>query len=534
LSRTSVQAGLIFLFLLGAYLANGDFMPGHDATGNVRLAGKMVTQRKLVFTPDEDPFMFEWHLKTPQGEQHANFRSWYSTLNGEPVRRAYERGDLTKPAPHYFLMNTRQPGVFANRYGLGASLFAVPFVAAVYPFARDLYQRPTAGLLWFTSKVATSCAVAASAVLLFLAALPFLRPGTAAGLALAYGLGTCAWSAGSQTLWQHGPAQFFLALGTFFLMRRERPRSAYWVGLSYALAVFCRPTAALAGVAVGIYYLIGDRRALLRCVVGVLPVALLLAVYNLHYFGRLVVLGQLGEVVTALLQIPTEALIGTAVAASPSDLFRVPLAEGISGILVSPSRGLLVFSPIVVFALWGLVHSWRDRRFVALRPVGLAAVAMGVMVARWTGWWGGWCYGSRLLVEAVTLLAFLAIPIAEQVRRRRVLAVGFAVCLAWSVAVQFVGAFAYDVVGWNNRPLFVVQVPGEERSLLFADPDEARRVSWARGGTVKHQECDINLRIGHARLWTIRDSQILYYFEHFSEARQLKHRAIEQFMREKG
>ena len=272
LARTRVQAALIFFLLLVAYLANRDFLPGNDATANVRLAGKVVSQHKLVFTPEEDPFMFEWHLQTPEGQRHARFRSWRSNLNGESIRSVYERGDLKDPHPHYYLMKTRFPGVYANRYGLGAGLFAVPFVAAVYPFARDFYQRSSVGLLWFATKVAVSCAVAASAVLLFLVALPFLRPGTAVWLALAYGLGTSAWSAASQTLWQHGPMEFFLALGTYFLMQRERPRAAYGVGLSYALAFACRPTAAVAVVAAGIYFLLRDRRALVRCVVGGLPV----------------------------------------------------------------------------------------------------------------------------------------------------------------------------------------------------------------------------------------------------------------------
>ncbi|HEX7596841.1 MAG TPA: hypothetical protein VF518_01430, partial [Polyangia bacterium] len=454
--------------------------------------------------------------------------------NGEPVRLAYERGDLGNPSPHYFLMRTRQPGVYANRYGPGTGLFAVPFVAAVYPFARDLYQTPSAGILWYTAKVAACCAVAGSAVMLFLAALPFLRRGTAIWLALAYGLGTCAWSASSQALWQHGPTEFFLALGTFFLLRRERPCSAYWVGCSYALAFACRPTSALAGMAVAIYYLARDRKAFLRCVVGAAPAVLLLAAYNLHFFGKVMAFGQLGEVVTAVLQIPVEAVVGTAWAASAGDLFHASMLNGIGGSLISPSRGLLVFSPVVMFVFWGLVRVWRDRRFAVLRPVGLAALLMCLVVARWHGWWGGWCYGYRLLMDSVTLMAFLAIPVAEEIRGSRILTAVFAVCLAWSVAVQFVGAFAYDVTEWNNRTLFAVNRPGEATPLLFTDLNEARREAWAKGGSVEEKKFDVNWGPGHARLWSVRDSQILYYFEHFFESRRKKQMASEAFLRGSG
>jgi hypothetical protein len=540
LARTRVQAALIFLLLLAAYLANGDVLVGNDAVANVRMAGKLVSKHRLVFTPEEDPFMFEWHLKTPQGERHALFRSWRSSLNGEPIRRVYERGDLSAPDPYYYLMKTRTPGVYANRYGFGASLVAVPFVAAVYPFARDLYDRPSADILWFTSKVAVSCAVAASAVLLFLAALAFLRPGTAAWLALAYGLGTCVWSSSSQTLWQHGPMEFFLALGTYSLLQRQRPRAAYWVGLSYAMAFACRPTAAIVVVAACIYYLMVDRRALLLCVAGGLPVALLLAAYNLHLFGTLLVFGQVdvGGGATGSAQIPAAVpLIPVAMAApvgTAGRYFHTSLLRGIGGILVSPSRGLLVFSPVVIAAFWGLLRVFRDRRFSALRPVGLAAVALCLLVARWTGWWGGWCYGPRLLTDAVTLLAFLAIPVAQEIRNRRVLAATFGICLAWAVAVQIVGAFAYDVVGWNDRTLFAVKLPESERLLLFTDLDEARRETWARGGSIEERRVDVNLWQGQPRLWSIRDSQILYYVEHFFEARKRKQIATRKFLLERG
>ena len=533
LGQRRIQALLIFVALVFAYLANGDVLPGQDATGNVRLAGKLVTQRKLVFTPDDDPFMFEWQLKTSAGERPAHFRSWLSQHQGEPIRRVYERGELTAANPYYYLIPTRLPGVYANRYGLGAGLFAAPFVAAVYPFAPDLYQRASPSLLWHTAKVAAACAVAGSAVFLFLAALAFVRPSTAAWLALAYGLGTCVWSSSSQTLWQHGPTELFLALGTFLLLRENRVRSAPWVGLSYTLAFACRPTAALAVAAAAVYYLVRDRRAFLGFAAGCLPVAVLLSVYNLHYFGQWVVLGQLGGAAGKSPSLGAAAAQVAPTTASSPNPFGTSFASGLTGILLSPSRGLLVFSPAIGFLCWGMVRTWRDRTFAALRPVSIAAVAMCLVVARWYGWWGGWCYGYRLLVDAVTLLAFFAIPVAEEIRRRRILLLACGACLAWGFMVQVVGAFAYDVVGWNHRAFIQVEVQGSE-PRLFTDPDQARRDAWARRGSVSSVRVDVDGPRGKKRLWTLGDSQILYYLENFLEARSSKQLGSEHFIHDKG
>lgn len=527
-SRTSVQAVSLGLLLLLVYLANGDFLPGNDATANVRLAAKMVSQRKLVFTPEEDPFLFEWRVQTPEGEKYASFRSWDQPLDGEPVRLAYQRGVIGKPDPHYFLTKTRFPGVYANRYGLGAALFAAPFVAAIYPFAGDLYQRSSVPMLWHACKVATAFAVAASAVFLFLAALATLRPGTAAGLALLYGLGTCVWSTSSQTLWQHGPTEFFLALGTWAMLRRQRPSAALWAGLGFAMAFLCRPTAAVMALVMGGYILKTDRRAFLRFALGALPVVALFVVYNLHFFGRPVALGQLGERHAVLLAIPQMAM---AAERPVTQLFGRHVLEGLAGSLFSPSRGLLIFSPIVVFAFWGLGRAWRDPEHASLRPVGVAALANILVAAAWYGWWGGWCYGYRLLIDSVTMLAFVAIPVAERIRRQRWLRITCAAGALWSVLVQAVGAFAYDVVGWNNRKVYVVKVGSE--SKVFIDHDDAQRELWARGGKVEIHEADINGRYNY-RLWSVRDSEILYYLTHFSESRRQRQLAVKQFLHDKG
>lgn len=524
----------IFLGLLLVYLANGDFLPGNDAVANVRMAGKLVTQRKLVFTPEEDPSMFEWTLLTATGARPVRFGDWSSNIDGETARRHFERGTLTKPASMYYLMPTRFPGVYANRYGIGAGLFATPFVAAAYPFAHDIYARSGVAVLWHACKFASAFVVAAAAVILFLAARLFVRPSSAAWLALAYGLGTCAWSSTSQTLWQHGPMDLLLALGSYFLLREDRARSAPWVGLCYASAFLCRPTAAVAVLAAGVYYAFKDRRALLRFVLGGAPMALLLVTYNLYYFGKPIVLGQLATHVSmgGSSEVVQGARAGTSALAS--QVFKTSLGSGLAGIFLSPSRGMLVFSPILGVALWGLVSIWRDARYQALRPIAVAGVAMCLMVARWYGWWGGWCYGYRLLVDAVVLLSFLAIPVIESIRRRRALSWLFVACLTWSVLVQAVGAFAYDVAGWNGRMLASVRVPGKDVPMLFLDRAEANRRAAELGTTVEMVSASIDNGRFRARLWTVRDSPIVYYVENFWPARRMKKFLQRAFLRDQG
>ena len=50
-----------------------------------------------------------------------------------------------------------------------------------------------------------------------------------------------------------------------------------------------------------------------------------------------------------------------------SQLWQTPLVVGAFGLLASPSRGLLVFSPFLVLAFWGLPRLWKEPAYAPLR-----------------------------------------------------------------------------------------------------------------------------------------------------------------------
>ena len=101
------------------------------------------------------------------------------------------------------------------------------------------------------------------ALFVFLAARGFVQPVPAVLIALAFGLGSCAWPVSSQALWQHPASTFFLSLGAWLLLRSERrPLAAAWCGAALGMAVLCRPTVAVVVVCTAAYLLCMDRR---RC-----------------------------------------------------------------------------------------------------------------------------------------------------------------------------------------------------------------------------------------------------------------------------
>jgi hypothetical protein len=69
---------------------------------------------------------------------------------------------------------------------------------------------------------------------------------------------------------------------------------------------------------------------------------------------------------------------------------------------------------------------------------------------------------------------------------------------------------------------------------LFTTAEEARREVWAHGGSMEEGKVNVDKQEGLIRLWSIRDNQILYYVEHFLQARRLKQIAIQKFLKDSG
>ncbi len=88
------------------------------------------------------------------------------------------------------------------------------------------------------------------------------------------------------------------------------------------------------------------------------------------------------------------------------------------GVLFSPARGMLLYQPWVVLAMLAFVPAMR--RAAACwgcgnGPPGWLWFCGGVilfqigLVSAWTAWWGGWCWGSRLVAEVLPLCALLTL-----------------------------------------------------------------------------------------------------------------------------
>jgi hypothetical protein len=118
-------------------------------------------------------------------------------------------------------------------------------------------------------------------------------------------------------------------------------------------------------------------------------------------------------------------------------------------VLASAGRGLLIYSPIVVLALAGIV---RDPRFnrVALAMAGHALIQIW-LIAAWSSPAQGDAFGARMWVECMPLVALGLASLFDAARstRARAVVVGAALaCTAWTgllMVVHMTAPIAPDI-----------------------------------------------------------------------------------------
>ena len=149
--------------------------------------------------------------------------------------------------------------------------------------------------------------------------------------ATAAALGSNLWCTASQTLWQHGPAALMLTLVVLLLLPESpSPLRFFLAGLAAALLVCARPIALGFAVVTALWVTLRHPRMLVWFLPPAALIGYALLRYNHAYLGN--AMGRYS---------PFEAA-----------LFATPWQEGLLGTLLSPNRGLFVFSPwtIVAFA----------------------------------------------------------------------------------------------------------------------------------------------------------------------------------------
>lgn len=354
----------------------------------------------------------------------------------------------------YFLDRGRN-GHVVSHYPVASALLAAPLAAPVVWWQRALgvddddVRFRLATLV--VERVTAALIAAASVGMVYLAAAQVASAPVAVALAAGYAFGSSTWSLSGQALWQHGLAQLSLAGMSLALLGPPTRRNGVAAGGWAALAVAARPIMLFAALVAAAFVWRERRRHVGSFLIPAAAGAVLLLAYNLVWLGT-----------------PNGGYHGGA--------FAVPRLEYLAGLLFSPSRGLLIFSPLAALA----VSSFLCATSPAARWLKWLGVVIAGHLALFTCfsiWWAGNCYGPRYLTDVLPACALCAVPAVERLWRRRAGRALLGVVAAWSVAVQAIGAYCDDGT-WNTSPVFVDHAPQRLWDWRDAHTLRALRGGW--------------------------------------------------------
>lgn len=95
--------------------------------------------------------------------------------------------------------------------------------------------------------------------------------------------------------------------------------------------------------------------------------------------------------------------------------FTFPKAEALWGLVISPYRGILFYTPFLILFLYEIFKSStgtsfkENARAFFSNYLTLISLASILFIAGYFEWWGGWCYGPRLIFFIAVLLCFQGI-----------------------------------------------------------------------------------------------------------------------------
>ena len=363
-----------------------------------------------------------WHDRTLELDANARLVAHGHSLITDRQTTVGAEGKITYFEPSaYWIAQTREHQL-ASLYPIVTPLLVAPLYlpAVIWLNAHGWEQPQIDRVAELMEKISASFLASVASVLMFLVlrreSIRWSLP-----LALAFAFGTNTWMISSQALWQHGTGELLIALALLLAIGRASPWRTALLGSVCVLMAANRPPDALIAGAIVLFIIWSRRRnALWLLAGGAVPLAALLT-YNLYFIGNIVG--------------------GYALAKVPLNQFFHLSWSGMAGLLISPARGLLVFTPFLVFVPVGLMQRLRTPGSRGLAIALSLAVIFQFLLYSQADWRGGVSWGPRWLTDLLPILIWLLAPAPLVLRSR---ARGLLIlAMAASVVVQMIGAFWY-------------------------------------------------------------------------------------------
>ena len=343
---------------------------------------------------------------------------------------------------HYGIKNLQRLGYaiyqknghLYDYFPLGASIASIPFVALANAFGLTMLQSHNKVQIYIASLITLL-------ILIFSIRLArlFLPPFSALVISGLFFFGTSLSSTLATALWSHSFAVLSAFIAIYYSIRTAKyGEMQYWpiISLSLFFAYLCRPTLALLAPFLLLFIFTYSKKSAIKST-GLLAALLGCFVwFSFHEYGQL---------------LPDYYL--------PQRLSGGNFSMALYANLLSPGRGLLIYSPFIILA-W-LCFDASKKNLELKKSWLLIGVAWPIMhliaISRFPIWWASWSYGPRLMTDILPGLFLLTIttwPISIKGVRNKITISLLAFSSLFAVYVNsYQGLFnRYAAVAWNGEP----------------------------------------------------------------------------------
>lgn len=340
----------------------------------------------------------------------------HKSLNYDHIFKTMEIfDDPEHKANPYFLVPTRKGHV--NAYPIVTGLFAVPiyFVPLVLQKIPEVTYHENIIKVLFLGRISASFFASISVMLFYLITTLFSKE-TKKNLVFTfyYAFGTGTYSVSSRGLWMHTISQLLFSLILFVILIAEKTNKYYWlVGFLLGLAVINRPTSIVFALVICAYVFWQKRSHFIKFCVGAGSTVILLLTYNYLTFGNIFVEGYSAR--------------------GAANVWEGNLLVSIPGYFISPARGYLFISPILLLGFYGIYRKFKQKDKLFMFLGGGYLLSM-LMMAKWYTWHGANAFGSRMLVDYLPFIALFSFLIFIKIKKPYIYIVY--VLMLWSIFVH--------------------------------------------------------------------------------------------------
>ncbi len=318
-----------------------------------------------------------------------------------------------------------------NIFPLGASIIAIPIVF----FTNDEVIEKSYGDI---ERLIASLVIAMSSIFIFFIVLSISESKKQSILmTFVFAFCTSTWSTASRGLWQHGPTILMLTIVLYLIIQSEKKMGLIqYVSIPLAFSFIVRPTNSLSILLLTIFVFLKYKKYFFKYVMWGMMIAIPFSIYNIIIYKSLLSPYYMPQRIGSF-----------------SNFF-----EGLVGNLISPARGLFVFSPILLFALYGIFLKIKAKDKKPLDLFLLVIILLHwIAISSFPHWWGGHCFGPRFFSDMLPYLIFFMIPSLQQIPHLKVLKkrvfIGISICfISISFFIHLKGTQNFECYEWNASP----------------------------------------------------------------------------------